>query len=81
MIRGNLDKGGKMNDDHTDIGKQVAYILLAHIILLLLVFLLKSSRPQRTPNPALTNSGSCSVPVEMSGRVRSGSGTHSRWPL
>ena len=70
-----------MAKNHTDIGMRVAYILLAHIILLLLVFLLKSSRPQKRANPAWTNSGSCSVPVEMSGRVRSGSGTHSRWPL
>ena len=76
---------GNMAKNHTDIGEQVADIMIMHFaateLLVFFVFLLKSLRSQKTPNPALTNSGSCSVPVEMSGRVRSGSGTHSRWPL
>ena len=79
-----------MPKSHTDIGMQVVDVIALIRIIVFFIFLLsflyslillKSSRPRRTPNSALTTSGSSSVPVEMSGCVRSGSGTHSRWPL
>ena len=70
-----------MAKNHTDTGIQVADIIALIHIIGLFIFLLKSLRSQGTSHSVLTGSGSSSVPVEMSGRVRSGSGTHSRWPL